>query len=390
MPDLFDDVIGQSRAVAALRASAARPVHAYLLVGPAGTGKAAAAISFAAALLCPTAGDHTGHPGHTGHPDHPGHPDHTGHPDDDLCDTCRRVVSGLHPDVLHVEREGASIAVGAAREVTRLAFMSPVEGARKVIVLHDFHLVKETGPALLKTIEEPPPTTVFIVLAEYLPPELVTIASRCVRVDFDALGPAHVVDALVAAGVERDRAVHLAEAAGGRLERARLLATDPQFETRRQAWHSIPARLDGTGATVAQVADELVALLDQSVAPLKERQAAETEALMERNRRNAEVVASGRAAKKGRATKSALNAGVADLEDRHKREQRRQRTDELRTGLATLALAYRGRIADARTRGPALDAVSQIDRSVKSLEFNPGELLLLQALLARLSQVTPG
>lgn len=373
MTDLFDDVIGQDRAVAALRASAARPVHAYLLVGPAGTGKAAAATSFAAALLCSTAGDHST-------------PTAGDHLAGQLCDTCRRVLAGLHPDVLQVEREGASIGIGAAREVIRLAFTSPVEGARKVIVLHDFHLVKDTGPALLKTLEEPPATTVFVVLAEYLPPELVTIASRCVRVDFDALGPSHVVDALVAAGVERDRAERLAEASGGRLERARLLAGDPQFETRRQAWHSVPARLDGTGATAARLAEELIGLLDESVAPLKERQAADTENLLERNRRNAEVVASGRAAKKGRATKSALNAGVADLEDRQKREQRRQRTDELRAGLATLALAYRERLVDPRTRSAAGDAIGQIDRTVKTLEFNPGELLLLQALLARLSR----
>ncbi len=367
MTDLFEAVIGQAGAVAALRVAATRPVHAYLLVGPAGTGKAAAATSFAAALLCPTAGRH---------------------PDGELCESCRRVMGGLHPDVINVEREGASIGIGAARDVIRSAHMSPVEGGRKVIVLHDFHLVRDTGPALLKTLEEPPATTVFVVLAEYLPPELVTIASRCVRVDFDPLSSGQVVDALVADGIGRERAQALAEASGGRLERARLLATDPRFEARRQAWLSIPQRLDGSGATAARIADELMALLDESVAPLRAGQSAEVEALTARNARNAEVVGSGRAAKgRARATKAALNAGVADLEERHRREQRRQRTDELRAGLATLAVAYRDRLT-GRSPGQAMSAVGCIDRTAKSLEFNPGELLALQALLSRLGRIS--
>lgn len=365
MTELFEQVIGQERAVATLRAAAHRPVHAYLLVGPAGTGKAAAATSFAAALLCPTAGDH---------------------PAGEVCDSCRRVLAGLHPDVVSVEREGASIGIGAARQVIRSAHLSPVEGSRKVIVLHDFHLVRDTGPALLKTLEEPPATTVFVVLAEFLPPELVTIASRCVRVDFAPLRAGQLIEALIASGVPEDRARVLAEASGGRLERARLLATDPRFEARRQAWWSIPSRLDGTGATAARIADELIALLDESVAPLRERQRAEVEALTERNARNAEVVGSGRAAKgRARATKAALNAGVADLEERHRREQRRQRTDELRAGLATLASAYRERLT-GRAVPETIEAVACVDRTVKSLEFNPGELLALQALLARLGR----
>jgi DNA polymerase III subunit delta' len=398
--ELFEQVVGQDRAVAALKAAVHRPVHAYLLVGPAGTGKAAAAVSFAAALLCPTGGHHppadaSAPPnGPFAPPTSPSAPPTSPSASPTSpCETCRRVLAGLHPDVVSVEREGASIGIGQAREVIRSAYLSPVEGGRKVIILHDFHLVRDTGPALLKTLEEPPATTVFVVLAEYLPPELVTIASRCVTVDFAPLSAGQVVEALVATGVPEERARALAEASGGRLERARLLATDPRFEARRQAWWSIPSRLDGSGATNARIADELVALMDQSVAPLRERQQAEVDELTRRNARNAEVVGSGRAAKgRARATKAALNAGLADLEERHRREQRRQRTDELRAGLATLASAYRERLTtksapQSLSASQAIAAVACIDRTAKSLEFNPGELLALQALLARLASV---
>ncbi|MDQ1373662.1 MAG: polymerase subunit delta, partial [Actinomycetota bacterium] len=157
--DLYAGVVGQARAVAQLRSAVRAPVHAYLLVGPPGTGKLTAARGFAASLLCPSGGDGT-------------------------CDVCRRVLGHVHPDVMVLEREGASILVEDAREISRISARSPVEGDRKVIVLTEFHLVDKAGPALLKTIEEPPPSTVFVILAEHVPAELVTIASRCCRIDF--------------------------------------------------------------------------------------------------------------------------------------------------------------------------------------------------------------
>jgi DNA polymerase-3 subunit delta' len=363
---LYAEVIGQDRAVAALEAAAARPVHAYLLVGPPGTGKTAAATGLAAALLCPAV------------------------PPDGTCDSCRRVLGGVHPDVIHVEREGASIGIDTARDVISSALTSPVEGERKVVVLHDFHLVRDAAPALLKTIEEPPATTVFVILAEHLPPELVTIASRCVQVEFNPLTAEQVTGALEAEGVAPDRAAHLAEASGGRLDRARLLVTDEQFEARRRAWLDVPARLDGSGATAAIVADELIGFLDSSVEPLKSRHAREMAELLERNERAAEVVGSGKSGRSGgRAAKAALNTGVKALEERHKREQRRQRTDELRSGLAALATAYRQRLAagpDPRRHVASIEAVGYIDKLSRDLTYNPGELLAVQALLVRLGR----
>lgn len=365
---LFNEVVGQEKAVATLTASAVRPVHAYLFVGPPGSGKSAAARGFAAALLCPA------------------------NPADGTCDSCRRVLAAVHPDVIEVERQGAAISIDAAREVSRLASTSPVEGDRKVIVLHDFHLVEHAGPALLKTIEEPPPTTVFVILAEYVPPELVTISSRCLRVDFDALSSTEVAHILEREGMDPSQAAALAQAAGGRLDRARLLATDESFEVRRQAWQGVPARLDGTGAAAAVVADELMGLLESSIGPLKARHDAELTALGERNARAGEVAGAGGAGKPGgRAVKAMLSAGVAEMEARQRREQRRQRTDELRSGLAALAGAYRDRLIaapDARRRSGALRSLGRIDRLARDLQYNPGELLQLQALLIRLGRDT--
>ena len=82
--DLFGDVVGQARAVAQLRAAFARPVHAYLFVGPAGSSKAAASIGFAAGLVCPNGGC-------------------------GRCDSCARALRGVHPDISTIERTGAAI-----------------------------------------------------------------------------------------------------------------------------------------------------------------------------------------------------------------------------------------------------------------------------------------
>ena len=341
---VFDDLVAQESAVGHLRAAVAAPVHAYLLVGPPGSGKRPAAQAFAAALLCPRRGCGE-------------------------CDVCRRALAGAHPDVLLVERAGAFISVEQAREVRRLAMRSPNEGTRKVLLLTDFHLVREASSVLLKVLEEPPASTVFVILAEQVPPELVTIASRCVQVDFGPLSAERIAAALVAEGVAAEPAEAVAALASGRLDRARLLANDPGFADRRSVWRAVPARLDGTGAAVAVVASDLAELLGSAgVAALEARQAEERAELEERVERTGE-----------------RGAGRKVLADRHKRELRRLRHDELRFGLATLAGAYGEALVDGTGDARScMAAVAAIQASAEAMIRNPTEALLLQDLLLRL------
>jgi DNA polymerase-3 subunit delta' len=342
--ELYADVVGQDRAVAQLRSAAAAPVHAYLLTGPPGSGKRAAARAFAASLLCEFGG----------------------------CGQCRDCLLALdeaHPDQLVFERVGASILTPQIDEIIRRSVLRPSEGRRNVLVLVDFHLVNIQAPKLLKTIEEPPPNTVFIVLADFVPTELVTIASRCARIDFGPVPEAAVAGVLVGEGVEPGAAADAAAAAGGRLDRARLLAADPGFAERRATWRRVPSRLDGTGATASVVAAELLELIGSAgVETLSARHEAEWEALEER------VAAIG-----------ARGAGRKELEERHKREVRRLRMDELRFGLATLQGAYLdGLGGDAVGVADAVAAVDAIHAAVEALIRNPNESLLLQALIVRL------
>lgn len=343
--ELYDDVVGQEAALAQLRAAATAPVHAYLFVGPQGTGKRAAARSFAASLLCRQGG----------------------------CGSCRECWLArreAHPDMLVIEREGAYIRVEQAAELVEWAALTPLEGPRKVAVLVDFHLVREAGPMLLKTIEEPPASVVFVVLADDVTPELATIASRCVRIDFGPVPTSAIVRALVAEGVDPARAAAAADAAGGRVDRARLLARDPGFARRRAAWHEAPDRLDGTGATIAELVAELVSLIDEVETPLAELQAAELAAL------DAELERYG--------DRAGGEARRRRMLDRHRREKRRLRTDELRFGLATLASAYRDRVVAGGPPTGFAEAVEAVNRLAASLAHNPREELALWSLFCRL------
>jgi DNA polymerase-3 subunit delta' len=347
-PDAWDRVVGQDDAVTQLKAAAVKPVHAYLLVGPSGSGKRAAATAFAGVLLALDAAERGADP--------------------DRALALAR--DEAHPDLAIFEPEGASLRVGDAEAITKAASRSPVEGRRKVLVLTEFEKVAQAGPALLKTIEEPPPSTVFVVLAEEVPPELVPIASRTARIDLGPVPETALVERLVGDGTPADLAAAAAAAAGGDLARARLLVGDRSLGVRREAWASIPMRVDGTGHTATSLVDEVVAHIDAAQEPLDERHAVERAELV------VQIETYGQ-------PKSLLK----ELETRHKRAVRRHRTAELRFGLATMAATYRDQLATAPDPRPHLAALDAIQEAAEAWVRNPNELLLLQALVVGLDPV---
>jgi DNA polymerase-3 subunit delta' len=341
---VWSGVVGQADAVRRLSRAALDPVHAYLFVGPSGSTKHEASRAFAALLM-------------TGSDD-PAHRD------------ARLALAGAHPDVREVERSGARISADQVSEIIRQASMAPVEGTRKVMILHDFHLLDAPAAArLLKTLEEPPPSTIFVVLADQLTNELITIASRCVRIQFAALTDDAVAAELIASGIDPSTAAMAATSAGGNLTRARILATDPGLRERRDAFAAVASRLDGTGNTVVRLVTELLGLIDAAAAPLAARQATQVAELESR------VAALGE-----------RGSGRKQLEEQHKRELRRHRADELRSGLAVLAGAYRDALAQGRLTRPdaAVHAVTRIHAAFEAMERNPNETLLLQSLLLEL------
>ena len=340
MSDPFAAVISQDDAVARLKAAAKAPVHAYLLLGPRGSGSYQAALGFAALLL-------------------------TDESEGEAAARHERLaLEEKHPDLIIIEAQGAALRVGEAEAIIRHGSISPVEGRRKVILVRGIDAIEEAAIGkLLKAIEEPPASAIFVLLADEVPPEIITIASRCVPIEFGPISLTVLETMLFAEGVSPKRAKAAAAASGGDVDRARLLATDEALATRAALWQSIPDKLDGTGSTVHEMTAQLREGMDGAQDALEAKHVIELEALEER------VALTGE-----------RGSGRSDLVAKQKREIRRQRVDELRFGLATLARIYRDRLIV----GPNLraeHALRSIRNTADALIRNPNEPLLLQALL---------
>ncbi len=340
---IWNDVIGQPEAVTRLARAATAPVHAYLFLGQRGVGTARAARAFAAVLL-------------------------SSHLEGDAADRARRLaIAGNHPDLKDVQPEGAALRVDDAKEIIRHGQTSPVEGPRKVIVVHGVDNIEEAAIGrLLKMIEEPPASAVFVLLAENVQPEIITIASRCVTIEFSPIPTSVLEVSLIADGIAADRARLVALAAGGDLDRARLLSNDDQLAARARLWASIPDKLNGTGANVVELVKQVREGMDEAQAPLDVQQAREIEELDARAEQLGE-----------------RGLGRAALVANHKRQTKAIRYDELRFGLATMSRHYRDRLIV----GPdpqAIEAVAAIQKAAESLVRNPNESLLLQSLFLQI------
>ena len=349
--DPWATIVGQTDAVRRLSAASHSPVHAYLFVGPTGAGKRQAAGVFGGEILAAA--------------DQPGAARH------------RRLAAGLiHPDIVVFAPSGNTLRLGRKADpgeippIIKEASRSPTEGTRKIVVVDQFHTAEPSAAsALLKLVEEPPESTIFVLLATDVPPHQITIESRCTRVDFGALSAADIAGALVAEGLtDPDRAALVAAAANGDLGRARVLVLDERLAARRDGWWSVPDRLDGTGAAAGALVEELRMMIDDAAAARVARHDEELAALEEREEQL-----------------GTRGSGRREMETRHKRELRQYRTDELRFGLATLARRYHATIADGDPREGPLEAVDRIRRASEALIRNPNEVLLLQALFVRLA-----
>jgi len=178
-PQTFDDVVGQTHITRTLKNAVAEGTvaHAYLFTGPRGTGKTTTARILAKALNCQD--------GPTPDPDVEG-------------EQCIEIAEGRHPDV-HELDAASRTGVDNVREeiIGRLAY-APTRGRYKVYIIDEVHMLS-TGAfnALLKSIEEPPPHTVFIMCTTHPHKVPDTILSRCQRFDFHRIGIDDIVGRLV-------------------------------------------------------------------------------------------------------------------------------------------------------------------------------------------------
>ena len=276
---LLSQLIGQPDAQAFLRhtVASARYANAYLFHGPSGVGKGTAAIAFARALLCNTRGSLA----HGGLFDALPAMAPAGPPDDacGVCSACTKTESLQHPDLKFLfpvsgeEKEldvtvsetieawrvdplfvftydkAASIRISLTRDLLRELAFKPYEAVRRVVVVRDSDRMREDQySAMLKSIEEPGASTMWVLTTSRLARLPATIRSRCQRVRFAPFAEALVSDFLQSrAGAEPAAARMLAALSGGSLARALTLRDAQPLELRNQALTMLDPATRGDG-----------------------------------------------------------------------------------------------------------------------------------------------
>ncbi len=172
----FKEIVGHTRVVTLLSNAIARETlpPAILFAGPAGVGKRRTAMAVAQALNC--SADACG-----------------------TCSVCVRIARGAHPDVLVVEPgDSGSIKIEQIRDVVDRSNYRPFEGRRRAVIVDRADAMGEDAQnALLKTLEEPPSATIFILVTSAPDTLLPTVLSRCSRMRFGALSADEVSRVLV-------------------------------------------------------------------------------------------------------------------------------------------------------------------------------------------------
>lgn len=210
------EIVGHQQAVDNLKkaVTGGRVTHAYLFAGPPGVGKETVALAFARALLCENSrrGDSCG-----------------------SCGCCRQVNEGIHPDLVFTGPAGATIKIDQVRNLQREIQPGPRTGKCSVCLIAGADLMTpEAANSLLKTLEEPAPGTVLILLTVRPQALLPTVLSRCQQIYFQPLSGGELARGLALAGLADGAGEIPLALAGGSLGRALALAGGEGYAERDQ------------------------------------------------------------------------------------------------------------------------------------------------------------
>lgn len=233
---VWDGFLGHPRALAVLKNAAARPAGTYLFVGAPGGGKRNAARVLAAALICPEGCGE--------------------------CTACSRVLRDLHPDVTVLQPEGYTFAVEALRAAAAAASQTPLEAVHRVFLVEEADRIPErTQNALLKALEEPNASVVWILLASSTEAFLPTILSRCQMIDFPPVAEEALASLLQSRFSMSEQEAHLhIRASRGDLDAAVRLAEDTPAEELRRRALKLSVLPEPSGAALLREADAVKAL----------------------------------------------------------------------------------------------------------------------------------
>ena len=369
----WDAVWGQDEAVATLRGAAAPDAargmmtHAWLITGPAGSGRSTLASAFAAELIATS-------------------------PDD--VATIAQVQARTHPDLTALRTDRVIISIAEARELVRGAYYAPSLGRHRVIIVEDADRMSErTSNVLLKALEEPPERTVWVLCAPSDADLLPTIRSRVRVVRLNEPEVADVAGLIVQrTGVDPALAEQSARHAQRHIGMAQRLATDADARARREA--TVRAVLDLRSVSDAvDAAGKIIAIATEDAKALSaDRDVSEREQM----RRSMGLV-------EGAPVPPAFRSQLSALEDDQKRRATRSLRDGIDRVLTDLQSVFRDMlmVQYGRTEtlintelqieiaavgegwGPerALIALDAIAATRRSLQHNAAPLLAVESML---------
>lgn len=348
--------------------------HAWLFTGPPGSGRSVVARAFAAALQCPDGGC-------------------------GRCAECRDVRNGTHPDVANVDTDGLSIKIKQIRDLVPRAALRPSRGRWQVVVVEDAdRLGEDAADAILLSVEEPPPRTVWMLCAPTPDDIVATIRSRCRVVALRTPRHDDVTDYLVrTTGADPDRAAFAARASQGHIGRARALATDDDARTRHAEVLRLPFALDDLRTCLEAAAGLVEAAKADAERHCDELDAREVDQL----KQALGVGATGRRPRN-------VDAAVKELEREQKLRRTRVQRDSIDRALVDVMALYRDvlvlqlgaatelvnghirpsidRLAQASSPESTVRRIEAVVAAREALEANAAPLLALEAMALALRE----
>jgi DNA polymerase III subunit delta' len=358
---VWDELAGQEAVVGQLRrAVAGNMTHAWLFTGPPGSGRSDAARAFAAALLCANGGCGD-------------------------CPSCRQVRAGTHADLLLVKPDGLSYGVRQTRDLVLKAAGAPSGGRWLVVLFEDAdRCTEQAANALLKAIEEPAPRTVWLLCAPSAEDLVTTIRSRCRVMTLCVPLSEAVASMLVSSeGIDPARALQAAKAAQGSIERARLLATDPEAAKRRAAILRVPVQAASLGPALAAAATLVKNAEDEAKLITEQLDDPEREKLRQ-------AFGEGSTGKGIAKAMRGVAGAMKDLEDRQKSRATRTKRDTLDGALLELAAFYRDVLMIQLSAGVELANEDRMDdlRAIARGSSPEATLRRIQAIMRCRERVT--
>jgi DNA polymerase-3 subunit delta' len=379
---VFNSLIDQSQVVEILKEAIATAnsidnqsqamTNTWLFTGPAGSGRSNAAIAFAAALVCKESGC-------------------------SKCTDCISTILGTHADVELIKTQGLSIKIDEVRELISRASWAPSVANYRVVVIEDAdRLTEPAANALLKVIEEPGLSTIWLLCAPTLTDVLPTIRSRCRHLALRTPSTKAITNLLI----ERDQidtktAEFVARASGGHIGRARRLATDITARQNRKNILKLPLMIKDV-ASAFKAAQFLI-------------DSAKTDAIADAESKDEDEISKLKEAWGTTGSKMAPGGSkvIKELEKEQKARSTRMVRDYLDRALLDLATLYRdimlvqskstdslinqdlvsqiNQLASISSQKMTLDRIEAILKTRRNLAQNAAPLLLIEALMCELS-----